>query len=91
MAVLFIEFPKPETLITVPPEFDTSTRPLVGVPIVRFAPVNEMPVSQELLTVVSPDTIGQEVCAWTPAMAMRVDPTIRAICLMAELITNFVF
>ena len=83
-------FPVPITLITIFLGFDTSTGSPVGVPIVRFALVKEMPVSQELLTVVSPDASGQEVWAWTPAMAMRVDPTTRAICLMAELITNFV-
>jgi hypothetical protein len=88
--VLLIVFPVPVTPIEILlPVFVIWTWPLVGVPMVRLLlPVKLMPVSQELVTVVSLETVGQ-VCACTPAMAMRVDPTTRAICLMAELITNF--
>jgi hypothetical protein len=48
-----------------------------------------MPVSQEIVTVVSLDAVGQVVCAWTPAMAAVNNPITRTICLMEELITNF--
>jgi hypothetical protein len=62
--------------MTFKPGFDTSTGPLVGVPIVRFAPVDTIPVSQELVIVVSPDISGQ-VCAWTPTIVARVNPITR--------------
>jgi len=73
--------PLPEAEMTFKPGFDTSTRPLVGVPIVRFAPVDVIPVSQELVMVVSSDTSGQ-VCAWAPTIVARVNPITRVRCFM---------
>ncbi len=72
--MLLIVFPVPVTPIEILlPVFVIWTWPLVGVPMVRLLlPVKVMPVSQELVTVVSLETVGQEVCAWTFAIATRV-------------------
>ena len=79
LAVLLIVFPMPVTAIEIaPPGFVISTGPLVGVPMVRLLlPVKVMPVSQELVTVVSLVTVGQ-VCAWTSAIARRVKAIVTA-------------
>ena len=63
------------------PKLETETLPLVGMPIVRLPPVQTMPVEQELVIVVSPDTVGQ-VCAWTAAIAIKAKGVATAMCLI---------